>query len=522
MTIVIFIKRPAGWTSMNFHFTADGSQWTDPPGVALDPNPPDSRWLRTRFPGWDGWYVACVEASTLTFCLADDSEPRRWDNNGGHDFVVAESGVWDLHDGKLTRIDVGGAAEPVAAIVGETYADGILAPWPAPGPLTNENAGLAVIDIAPAPALTDFCEQPVDGPGIFRLAGAVQSTVAASAGAPLSTPPPTELLPPPPTEPSPPPPTEPSPPPSDYARAKEALIKKLRGRGFQKHGTPDYPQCHRIPHKVLENIIAEHRDKLTMQQLEELRFIEEDTRRGPRKDNQMHLNLERELRESVLRPDSKLSYPARQRALIMIGRVEIAYRKGNVVDPTVIRLVLDEIGKATRSDGLSVLQSFVEEVDLRTVDNDFRRVHLVPAVNRNVDNVARAVATSPVRADGVLKKSSTAVRKGHVTFKSDGTVDKRCAGYRRGLVDDDGRPVRTTPTRPSPSTTSSAADTDVVRVNLASAFDAVQHPVSAPSMPTLSPAPTVTAKFYSGGQFLPGGGRAPAASGASLLRQRRQ
>jgi hypothetical protein len=285
------------------------------PGIPLAPNPVGSAWLPGEFPGADGWHVACVEAAKVKFCLADDSEPRQWDNNGGRDFEVPEPGVWVLHDSKLVRIDVTGhtAPEPpsaavgqagsdtshpvpapswpaVAAIVGESDYDddGILAPWPAPGPLTDESAGLALVCIQPAPLPTMFAGQPIDGPGIFRLCSAKVRVTPVTAEAPST----------------------PTSPPDDEAGAKAVLLKKLtqkKGRPLQpKHGTRANPHCHRITHEMQRKIALEHGDTLTYDQLRQLTFIDGDTRQAPEKHNKRHEKLELELKHLPINPPSKL------------------------------------------------------------------------------------------------------------------------------------------------------------------------------------------------------------------------
>lgn len=82
------------WDTTNIHYgTSDG--WTSVPGIALEPL------TEGKYAGWVKYEVEGYNLVTLTF----NHEGTEWDSNGGSNYLINESGVYEIKTGSVEKVE---------------------------------------------------------------------------------------------------------------------------------------------------------------------------------------------------------------------------------------------------------------------------------------------------------------------------------------------------------------------------------------------------------------------------------
>ncbi|MCR5609371.1 MAG: starch-binding protein, partial [Lachnospiraceae bacterium] len=79
-----------GWSNANIHYSVNGGAWTAVPGINMTS-------------AGNGYMKAAIKnvSGKLNFCFNDGK--GNWDNNGGSDYELKETGTFTIKDGKITK-----------------------------------------------------------------------------------------------------------------------------------------------------------------------------------------------------------------------------------------------------------------------------------------------------------------------------------------------------------------------------------------------------------------------------------
>ena len=230
---------------------------------------------------------------------------------------------------------------------------------------------------------------------------------------------------------------------------KELIDKLVKDRTFQiKHGSVEQPECHRLPHEFIDQITHEYKGMSKHDIVQLAMFIDGDTRRQALECNKVHSNKEKDLKKSAAGSNVSVLASVASRANVQLDRVLAGYNTGQLSESNVSRLVT-VIGKSLYQN-VSVLDYYLSSND-KSLPRVFKNV-LERECNKrsHLEMMARDAAKT---SSGKVHGSSTLVSAGHLVYKSDGSVDRRCRAYKRHLVDETGKllPFKTLPARVAPS-----------------------------------------------------------------------
>jgi len=119
-----------------------------------------------------------------------------------------------------------------------------------------------------------------------------------------------------------------------------------------------------------------------------------------------------------------------------INRIKSAVKNKSLLKENAI-LLLTQIAKITTVNGKSILHQYY--IDNPTNDKTFKKI-----INPIYDRYVTIIETKPLSPPLVNDKNQNRtillhlIKNKSLRFKGDGTVDKRCSAYKKGLVDDKG------------------------------------------------------------------------------------
>jgi len=248
---------------------------------------------------------------------------------------------------------------------------------------------------------------------------------------------------------------------SPQDQQKEHIIRQYTSnRKGQKKGTEDRPHCHRLPVFLGKKVARDNFDNLTAREMENmLSYINQDTRQQERKCNVGeeegelggHSLLEHHLNQNM-KKGTPITAQDANRAEVWINRIERGIESGDLLKKGG-ELLLSQIAQIRTTDGLSVLYRWKEGNDMRDTNHHFNQM-FNQVYDQNVSDLEVALSSSKqtLNQNGKISKKSSLVRRGYLVYGEDGKVDTSCEAFRKGLVDNDGRPTTGSHISPNSST----------------------------------------------------------------------